>query len=154
MEKLLNDEEYDHFTVSENQALINRSKNNYIEENPKKWLNDKEYDCCSMNNSKHHYTAITKPNVLLAKFLSNHDGEGFCLNCFCNFQTENNLSKNVHNTKCNYCMKYKDCKNCGEYANDSFEWCEICGDCKKLSNYCKECNKYMKTVNVILNAWK
>ena len=24
---------------------------------------------------------------------------------------------------------------------DNFEWCEIRKDCKKLSDYCKECNK-------------
>ena len=30
-------------------------------------------------------TIKNKPNVLLAEFLSNRDGDKFCLNCFHNF---------------------------------------------------------------------
>ena len=43
LEKLLNDEEYNYFTISGNQALMNRNKNDYIEEVAKRPLNDKEY---------------------------------------------------------------------------------------------------------------
>ena len=39
---LLNDEEYYDFTISENQALINRIKNDYLEVNTKNPLNDKK----------------------------------------------------------------------------------------------------------------
>ena len=53
-----------------------------------------------MNNSKCLYIAVTKPNTLLAKFLSNKDR--FCLNCFSNFQTdekhkEHEKSWRIHN---------------------------------------------------------
>ena len=51
-------------------------------------FNDKEFDSYFMNNQKHHNIAVTKPNALLAEFLSNHTGDRFCLNCFCNFQTD------------------------------------------------------------------
>ena len=42
-----------------------------------------------MNSNKYHYIAVTKPNALLAKFLSNH----VCLNFFCNFWTDEMLKK-------------------------------------------------------------
>ena len=35
----------------------------------KKTLNDKQYDFNFGNNKKYNYIVITKPNVLLAKFL-------------------------------------------------------------------------------------
>ena len=34
------------------------------------------------------FVAITTPNALLAKFLSNCDSNKFCLRCFNNFQNE------------------------------------------------------------------
>ena len=39
-----------------------------------------------------------EPNVLLAKVLLNHDGDKFCLNCFCNFEIEEMNKK--HETFC------------------------------------------------------
>ena len=54
-------------------------------------LNDGEYNYCFMNNSKYNYIAVTKPNALLATFLSKHDRDRFCLNCFGNFQTDEKL---------------------------------------------------------------
>ena len=60
LEKLLNDEEYNYFTISGNQALMNRNKNDYIEEVAKRPLNDKEYKkYCFMSSSKYHYIAAT-----------------------------------------------------------------------------------------------
>ena len=55
-----------------------------------------------MNNSKCLYIAVTKPNTLLAKFLSKHNKDRFCLNCFSNFQTdekhkEHEKSCRIHN---------------------------------------------------------
>ena len=46
-----------------------------------------------MNNNKYHHIAATKPNVLLAKFLSNHEGDRFRLNCCFNFQTDELLKE-------------------------------------------------------------
>lgn len=48
-------------------------------------LNDEEFDDCFVNNTKYNYAAVTKPNSVLAKFLSKHDGDRFCLNCFADF---------------------------------------------------------------------
>ena len=42
-----------------------------------------------------------------------------------------NLTRNLCNTKCKHCMKYKDCKNCEKCKDDGNEWCEMCKACKK-----------------------
>ena len=43
---------------------------------------------------------VTKPNPFLAKFLLNHGTPRFCLNCFCNFQTDEKLKKHqIGNSK-------------------------------------------------------
>ena len=59
----------------------------------------------------------------------------------------NNFSGKIHNRKCIYSMEYKDCKKREECKDKSAEWCEICKDCQKRSDYCKNV-----TVNVILNS--
>ena len=41
---------------------------------------------------------VTKPNILLAIFLSNRNDDKFCLNCFGNFQNEELIKK--HKTFC------------------------------------------------------
>ena len=46
-----------------------------------------------MNNKKCLFFAVTKPNALFRKFLSIYDGNKCCLNCFCNFQTDQILKK-------------------------------------------------------------
>lgn len=46
-----------------------------------------------MNYQKFHNISVTKANALLAKHLSNHEGERFCLNCFYNFPTVEILKK-------------------------------------------------------------
>ena len=56
-------------------------------------LNDKEHDYYFKNNTKYHYIAVTKLSVSLAKLLSNHDEDRFCLNNICNFQTDAKLNK-------------------------------------------------------------
>ena len=84
MEKLLNDEEYDDFTNSENYTIVNKIKNDHILKNDERPLNDNEHDCYFMNNSKYNVIAVTKLKVSLAKRLSN-DRYWFCLNGFCNF---------------------------------------------------------------------
>ena len=48
-----------------------------------------------MNNSKYYYIAVRKPNALLAKFLSKHDRERFCLNGFGTFK----LTKTLNNIR-------------------------------------------------------
>ena len=47
----------------------------------------KDYDFDFVNNKKYHYIAVTKPNILLKKFII-CDGDKFCFNCFSNFQNE------------------------------------------------------------------
>ena len=59
--------------------------------NIKKPLGEKEYDF--NNNKKYHYIVVTKPTVLLAKFLSNCDNDKFCSNCFSNFQNKQLIEK-------------------------------------------------------------
>ena len=44
-------------------------------------------------NTKYHYIAVTKLTVSLAKPLSNHDEDRFCLSNFCNIQTDAKLNK-------------------------------------------------------------
>ena len=51
-----------------------------------------------MNNSKYHYIAVTKPNELLAKILSELDRDRFCSNCFNIFQTDVKLKE--HKKSC------------------------------------------------------
>ena len=46
-----------------------------------------------MSNKKYHYFAVTKWNALLAKLLSKHNSEKFCLNCFNNFKTDELFKK-------------------------------------------------------------
>ena len=65
-----------------------------------------------------------------------------------------NLTCNLYKKKCKHYMKYKDCKKSKKSKDDGIEWCEICTACKKLLDYCKDCNKNMMTVNIILNTWK
>ena len=48
---------------------------------------------------KWHYLAVTNLSVSLAKKLSNHDGDFYCLNCFNSYTTENKLKK--HEEVCN-----------------------------------------------------
>lgn len=48
----------------------------------------KRYDFSFRNNKDYHYIAVTTPNSLLARFLSNCDGDKFCLSCFGNFPNE------------------------------------------------------------------
>ena len=64
-----------------------------LKKNVERSFKDKEYDYYFMNTSKYHYIAVTKPNTLLAKPLSNHDGHRFYLNCFCNFQKDGKRNK-------------------------------------------------------------
>ena len=94
----LNDEEYNHkgdMINSRNYPVINRIKNEYVKKNAKKPLSDKEFCYDFGNDKKYHNIALMKP--LLATFLSNQDGDKFCLNCFNNFQKKNYLKsiKNV-----------------------------------------------------------
>ena len=74
-----------------------------IKKNTERPLNDKEYDCYFKNNTKYHSIAVTKPNALLAKLLSNHDWDRFCLNCFYNFQMDAKLNK--HQPFCKNCSQ-------------------------------------------------
>ena len=46
-----------------------------------------------MSNKKYHYFAVTKSNALLAKLLSKHNSEKFCLNYFNNFKTDGLFKK-------------------------------------------------------------
>lgn len=46
-----------------------------------------------MNYQKIHNISVTKANDLLAKHLSNREGERFLLNCFYNFPTVEILKK-------------------------------------------------------------
>ena len=87
----LNDEEYD-FINSKYYSLINRIKNEYIE-NAKRPLTNKEYHFSFDNHNKYRYFAATKPNALLAKSVSNRDNDKFCLNCFGNFKNEELIEK-------------------------------------------------------------
>ena len=50
--------------------FIDRIKNEYIKK-AKKAVSDKDYDFDFGNNKKYHYIIVTKPNVSLAKNLSN-----------------------------------------------------------------------------------
>lgn len=61
-------------------------QNEYIKK-AKKAVSDKDYDFDFVNNKKYHYIAVTKPNILLEKFII-CDGDKFCFNCFSNFQNE------------------------------------------------------------------
>ena len=65
-------------------------KHHYHRKYPKIY---QKYDFNFCNNKKYHYIAATKPNALLAKFLSNHDGDKFCLNYFVNFENEELIKK-------------------------------------------------------------
>ena len=47
---------------------------------------------------KYYYILVIKPNALLLKKLLNDDGDRFCLNCFCNFQTDEVLK--IHDILC------------------------------------------------------
>lgn len=47
-----------------------------------------------MNNSSCYYIGIIKPNALLAKLLSKHNGDRFYLNCFVDFQEDEKLDPN------------------------------------------------------------
>ena len=94
LKKLLNDKEFDNFIISKNHALVNKTKDDYIEKNAEIRINDKEHEYYIMNNSKYHLIAKTKPSSLLAKFIVNHDKDRFCLICLCNFQT--NKQHNEH----------------------------------------------------------
>lgn len=49
-----------------------------------------------MNKSKYHHVAVTEPNDLLAKILSNHEGNRFCSSCFFNFQTDATHKRKKH----------------------------------------------------------
>lgn len=60
------------------ELTVKRTKN--------KPLFEKEWDF-DFGNIKKHYIAVAKENVL-AKFLSNCNGDKLCLNCFGNFQNE------------------------------------------------------------------
>ena len=51
------------------------------------------------NCKKHHYLAVTNLSALLEKFLSNHDGDVYCLNCFSSYTTKNKLKE--HEEICN-----------------------------------------------------
>ena len=73
-------------------------KSVFITKNVEKLGSDKEYDYSFMDNSKYHYIAVTKPNSLLAGFLSNHGGDRFSLKYFCSFQT--NKTINQHKLFC------------------------------------------------------
>ena len=52
-----------------------------------------------MNSSRYHYTAVTKPNALIAKFLSKHDKGRFCLNVHVIFKQMKNLNNIKSNVK-------------------------------------------------------
>ena len=45
--------------------------------------------------------AVTKPNNLLANFLSKRDNDKFSLNCFCNFQTDEKIKQHQKSCKKN-----------------------------------------------------
>ena len=51
-----------------------------------------------MSNKKYLYIDVTKPNALLAKFLSKWARDKFCSNCFNNFQT--NEKRKNHEASC------------------------------------------------------
>ena len=53
-----------------------------------------------MNNRKYHYLPVTKPNALLANFLSKRDGDRYCLNCLSNFETDE--KRKQHQKACKY----------------------------------------------------
>lgn len=61
-----------------------RIKNEYSIRNAKEPLN--HFSFC---NKKYHYIVVITANTLLAKLLSNWDGDKFCLNCFGNIQMKN-----------------------------------------------------------------
>ena len=46
-----------------------------------------------MNSSIYHYIAVIKPNALIEKFLLSSERHRFCLNYFCNFQTDEKLKQ-------------------------------------------------------------
>lgn len=49
-----------------------------------------------MNKSKYHHVAVTEPNDLLAKILSNHEGNRFCSSYFFIFQTDATHKRQKH----------------------------------------------------------
>ena len=40
-----------------------------------------------------HYLAIKSLSALFREIASKHDGDLYCLNCFCSYSTENKLKK-------------------------------------------------------------
>ena len=42
---------------------------------------------------KWHYLAVNKLSALFRRITSKHDGDPYCLNCFCSYITENKLKK-------------------------------------------------------------
>ena len=51
-------------------------------------------------------------------------------------------------------IAWKDCKKYKERKDGAVEWSKRYKKCKKLSGYCKQCKKYMRTVIIVLNTKK